>query len=391
MKQEKIFGFPQNVFILSFVSFLNDIGGQTIKYAIPLFLTNALGVKTSIVGLIEGIGESTPTILQPISGYLSDKVQKRKPIIVFGQILRSVIVFLFFATSWWIVLLVRFADRTGKGIQGAPRDALLSASAEVNKQGKAFGLSRMFDNAGAVVGLIFAGLITLFAAKGALTLSTTIFRYIVLLAVIPAITAAILLYNFLHDVDGSREKLRIKLQDSLGHKYYLFLLIMFIFTLGNSSDAFLILKAQKVGMDITSIFFLLAAFSLVASITALPIGIFSDKIGRKKTIIVGWLLYSFVYFGFAQTNTALITITLFLLYGLYYGLTEGAAKAYVADIVPENKKGTAFGLYNLVIGGTLFPASLIAGFLWQTFSPTASFYFGGIMAIVATVGFLLIK
>lgn len=389
MKQKSIFGFPQNVFILSFVSFLNDIGGQTIKYAIPLFLTNALGVKTSIVGLIEGIAESTPTLLQPISGFLSDKVQKRKPLIIFGQLLRSVIIFLFFATSWWIVLLVRFADRSGKGIQGAPRDALLSASTEVNKQGKAFGLSRMLDNAGAVVGLILAGIITLLVAKGTLTLSATVFRYIVLLAVIPAITAAILLYNFLHDVPAAREKLKIKFQNSLGNKYYFFLFIMFIFTLGNSSDAFLILKAQKVGMDIASIFFLLALFSFIASITSLPIGIFSDRIGKKKTIIAGWLLYAFVYFGFAQAATTKTVITLFILYGLYYGLTEGVAKAYVADIVPQNKKGTAFGLYNLVIGGTLFPASLIAGFLWQTFSPAMAFYFGGTLAIIATIGFII--
>lgn len=389
MKQKSVFGFPQNVFILSLVSFLNDIGGQTIKYAIPLFLSNALGVKTSIIGLVEGIGESTPTLFQPVSGYLSDKFKKRKPLVVFGQIIRSSIIFLFFASSWWIVLFIRFLDRSGKGIQGSPRDALLSASAEKNKQGKAFGLSRMFDNAGAVIGLFLAGIITLLAARGTLTLSAAVFKYIVLLAVIPATSASILLYKYLQDIKINKEKFRIKIQSSLGNKYYLFLVIMFIFTLGNSSDAFLILKAQKTGMSISSIFFLLAIFSLVASATSLPIGIISDKIGRKKLLLSGWILYTFVYIGFAKSSQIIEIIGLFLLYGIYYGLTEGVAKAYVADIVPKEKKGTAFGLYNLVIGSTLLPASLIAGYLWQAFSPATSFYFGGILAITASVGFYL--
>lgn len=391
MKQKTILGFPQNVFILSFVSFLNDIGGQTIKYAIPLFLTNALGVKTSIVGLIEGIGESTPTLFQPISGFISDKIQKRKPLVLLGQIARSSIVFLFFATSWWLVLIIRFFERTGKGIQVAPRDALLSASAENGKQGKAFGLSRAMDNAGAVVGLLLAGFITIAAGTGIISLSMNIFRSIVLLAVIPAIISSVLIFTFVSDVKRGANESSVDLSQNIGKKFYAFLAIMFIFTLGNSSDAFLILKAQKVGLNIASIFFLLAVFSLVASLIDIPAGIISDKIGRKKSLIAGWLLYAAVYMGFARSVSINTVVPLYLLYGVYYGLTEGVAKAYVADIVPENKKGTAFGLYNLIIGGTLFPASLIAGFLWQTFSPAASFYFGGIMAIIATIGFLLLK
>ncbi|MBI3379328.1 MFS transporter [Candidatus Gottesmanbacteria bacterium] len=389
MKQKTIFGFPQNVFILSFVSFLNDIGGQTIKYAIPLFLTNALGVKTSIVGLVEGIGESTPTLFQPISGFLSDKLQKRKPLVLTGQIFRSVLVLLFFATSWWLVLLVRFFDRTGKGIQVAPRDALLSASAGEKTQGKAFGLSRAMDNGGAVVGLTLAAVITIFAGKGIISLNRDIFQSIVLLAVIPAFISIFLILFFVSDVEGSLKKTKLNLSENIGRKFYIFLFIMFLFTLGNSSDAFLILKAQKVGLNISSIFFLLALFSLTASLINIPAGVLSDKIGRKKTLVAGILIYSLVYFGFARSNQISEIIALFLFYGVYCGLTEGVAKAYVADIVPSHKKGTAFGLYNLVIGGTLLPASLIAGFLWQTFSPAASFYFGGILAIVATVGFYL--
>ncbi len=391
MKQKSIFGFSQNVFILSFVSFLNDIGGQTIKYAIPLFLTNALGVKTSIIGLIEGIGESIPTLFQPISGFVSDKLRKRKPLVLTGQILRSSIMFLFFASSWWIVLLIRFLDRTGKGIQVAPRDALLSLSSDKKTQGKAFGLSRALDNAGAVIGLIVAGIITLSMGKGILVLNRSLFQSIVLLAVIPAVISSFLIWFLVLDVKTKTEKLTTKFKNNIGGKFYKFLFIMFIFTLGNSSDAFLILKAQNVGMHIAAIFFLLALFSLTASLINLPAGIISDKIGRKTTIIGGWLLYALVYLGFAQATSMSTIIFMFLLYGVYYGLTEGVAKAYVADIVPQEKKGTAFGLYNLVIGGTLFPASLIAGFLWQTFSPGTAFYFGGILAIIATVGFIFLK
>lgn len=390
LKQKSVFGFPQNVFVLSLISFLNDIGGQTIKYAIPLFLTNALGVKTSVVGLIEGIGEATPTLFQPISGLLSDKLQKRKPLVLVGQMFRSVLVFLFFATSWWLVLLVRFLDRTGKGIQVAPRDALLSVSADEKKQGKAFGLSRAMDNAGAMVGLILAGIITVFAGKGIISLSRDIFQNIVLLAVIPAFISVFLILFFVSDIKGSLKKTKLDLSENIGKKFYVFLSIMFLFTLGNSSDAFLILKAQNVGMNISSIFFLLATFSLTASLINIPAGVLSDKIGRKKTLVAGLFIYSLVYFGFARSNQISEIIVLFIFYGIYYGLTEGVAKAYVADIVPQNKKGTAFGLYNLIIGGTLFPASLIAGFLWQSFSPGAAFYFGSALAIIATVGFLVL-
>lgn len=389
--QRKIFGFPQNVFTLSFVSFLNDVGGQTIKYAIPLFLTNALGVKTSIVGLVEGIGESTPQLFQPLSGWISDRANKRKPLIVSGQILRSSILLLFYASSWPLVLLARFLDRSGKGIQGAPRDALLSQSAQKRSQGKAFGLSRALDNTGAVVGLVLAGILTLAVGKGTLGLSTKVFHTIVLFATIPMAIAVVLLITLIHDISHEEKKTLLLPAKKLNAIFYHFLGIIFLFTLGNSSDAFLILKAQKAGLSIASIFFLLAGFSLVAALLNIPAGILSDKIGRKKTIVAGWLLYAGVYVGFAIAKTIIPVIQLFLIYGVYYGLTEGVAKAYVADIVPSEKKGYAFGLYNMVTGITLLPASLIAGFLWQTISPEATFLFGGTLAVIASLCLFLLK
>lgn len=393
MKQKSIFGFRRNVFILSFISFLNDIGGQTIKYAIPLFLTNALGVKPGIIGLVEGIGDSTPQLFQPISGWITDKLKRRKRTVVFGQILRSSMLFLFFANSWLGVLFVRFLDRSGKGIQGAPRDALISLSTEKGTQGKAFGLSRMMDNAGAVVGLLSAAAITLAVKSQTLGLSRPLFHLIVLLAVIPAIIAVILIAVFVSDKKevGNANATDIKPDARLGKKFYIFLFITFLFTLGNSSDGFLILRTQRLGMDLPAIFILLAGFSFIASALSLPMGILSDKVGRKKSIIFGWLVYAFVYIGFANAVSISSVIILFLVYGFYYGFSEGVAKAYVSDIIPPNKKGTAFGLYNMVVGVTLFLASLTAGTLWQVYSPQVAFYFGGTLAIIAALGFIILS
>lgn len=383
---KKLFGFPQNVFILSFVSFLNDIGGETIKKTIPLFLTNVLGVAPTIVGLVEGAADATPQLLQPLSGYISDLFKKRKILVVFGQIFRSAMLFLYWANSWTQVLLVRLSDRTGKGIAQSPRDALIAASSEVGHVGRSFGLSRMFDNAGAFVGLIFAALIVLFGQKGSILLTPTTFRYIVLLAVVPLIAAVILISVFVSDVGTTKKTSPLVLHDRLGAKFYLFLIISFLFTLGNSSDAFIILKAQLVGIAVWQIFLLLAGYSLVSSISGYYLSGLSDSVGRKKLLLVGWLLYGVIYFSIGRSTTAMAIIGLTLLYGLYYGFTEGSAKALVSDIVPISKKGTAYGLYNMTIGVTVFFASLIAGILWQTIAPAAAFYFGSGMAILATVG-----
>lgn len=391
MKQKKVFGFAQNVFILSLVSLLNDIGGQTIKYAIPLFLTNSLGVKTSIIGIIEGIGESVPTLFQPLSGIISDKLQKRKPLVFIGQMLRLFISLLYFANSWWLVLFLRFLDRSGKGIQAAPRDALLSLSSDDKSQGKAFGLSRAFDNIGAVVGLVLAAVIITFTEKNSALLSQAIFQKIILLAFIPMFCALILLLFFIQDIKFTNESAKKTKLDLTGDKkFFVLLAIIFIFTLGNSSDAFLILKAQQSGFSLVSIFLLLALFSFTASLVNIPAGIVSDKIGRKKTIVLGWFIYSLIYFGFARTANQTVILSFFFAYGIYFGLTEGVLKAFIADIVPADKKGTAFGWYNFVNGGTLLFSSLIAGFLWQSYSSAATFYFGGILSLIAATSMFLL-
>ncbi|MFH0864407.1 MAG: MFS transporter [Candidatus Gottesmanbacteria bacterium] len=388
---KKILGFPSNVFILSLVSFLNDIGGETIKRTIPLFLTNVLGVKTDIVGLVEGVAEATPQIFQPISGWLSDKFKKRKALVLFGQIIRSAVIFLFWATSWGQVLIVRFLDRSGKGINGAPRDALIAASSDEKEKGRSFSLNRAFDDAGAVFGLVVAGIIVILSQGNIARLQESTFTKIVLLAVIPLILAIIAIVFFVKEEKSIEISNRINLEEKLSPKYYHFLILTFIFSLANSSDGFLVLRAQNIGVSLAVIFFLLALLNFMAAIISVPAGNLSDRIGRKKLLFFGWLIYSISYFGFSQVNSLSVIIVLFFTYGIYMGLAEGVAKALIADLVGPAKRGTAFGIYNLVIGGTLLPASLIAGWLWQAFNPATAFYFDAILSLIAAFGLIFFK
>ncbi len=390
MSKHRLFaGFSQNVIILSLVSFLNDIGGETIKKAIPLFLTNVLGVKPVIVGLVEGVADATPQLFQPISGYLSDKIRRRKPLVVVGQVLRSFMMLLFWATTWPQILILRFLDRSGKGVATPARDALVAASSDKAHVGRSFGLTRMFDNGGAFVGLLLASFILLFANSGVGLLTVTNFRSIVLLAVIPLIINVFLLTFFIKDTKAPNQPVSLVGRNALGSKYYLFLFFSFLFTLGNSSDAFLILKAQLSGLAIWQIFLLLAGYSLVSSVSGLPLSSLSDRLGRKKLLIAGWVVYGITYVSFGLTQSAYIVVMLFLFYGLYYGFTEGSAKALISDVVPETRRATAYGVYNMVTGLTLFLASLFAGFLWQTFGPQATFYFGSITSLIAALGLLI--
>lgn len=385
---KKYFGFPPNVFFLSLVALFNDIGGETIKKTLPLFLANVLGVPTTIIGLIEGVANATPQFLQPLSGYISDRLHVRKPIVVVGEVMRAFMLLLLWTTTWPAILFVRFLDRSGKGIMDAPRDALVSASAEAGRVGKAFGLTRMFDNGGAVIGLILASIILLYSQHAALTAAT--FHSIVLLAAIPLMLNVIIISLFVKDIPhAALKKTSLAFGTALGKKFYIFFGLSFLFTLGNSSDAFIVLKSQLVGMPVWQILLLLAGYSFVSSISAVPLSSLSDRIGRKTLLIAGWILYALMYILFAQAKTPQFMILAVILYGLYYGFTEGSGRAYVSDIVPKEKQGTAFGLYNFATGATLLLASLVAGYLWQTISPASAFYFGSSMALLAAFGLIL--
>ncbi|MEG6566337.1 MFS transporter [Thermoanaerobacterium saccharolyticum] len=392
-KERKFFGLSQNVFMFGFISLLNDLSSEITVRTLPLFLANVLGVKTSIIGLIEGVADSTATILKIFSGWFSDKVGKRKPLVVWGYALSSLSKPLFyFANSWPFVLILRFFDRVGKGIRTSPKDALIADSTEKENQGKAFGYSRAMDPLGAVIGLLIAAAVIAFGSKGIIDMTRSIYQKLVLIAAVPAIISVLLIIFFIKDYSPSGNKkglpnLSLKGFDS---QFKAFLVIIVVFTLGNSSDAFLILRAQQLGLSLFQIFIMLAMFNFVTSIVSIPAGILSDKFGRHRVIIAGWLVYGLIYLGFAFANVGWQVWILYTLYGIYYGATDGVAKALVADIVPSEKRGTAYGLYNAAIGVSALPASFIAGILWQNINPAAPFLFGSILSLCAMISMAIL-
>lgn len=388
IKERKFFGLSQNVFVFGFVSMLNDLSSEITLRTLPLFLDNVLGVKTSIIGLIEGIAESTATILKLFSGWFSDKIGKRKPLVVCGYALSSLAKPLFYlANSWPFVLILRFLDRVGKGIRTSPKDAIIANSTEKENQGKAFGYSRAMDPLGAVIGLLIAAVVIAFGGQSVGGMTKPMYQKLVFIATIPALISVLLIIFFIKDSTPSGHKKSLPNLSLKGFdtQFKVFLVIIMVFTLGNSSDAFLILRAQQLGLSLFQIFMMLAMFNLVTSLIAIPAGILSDKFGRHKVIITGWLVYGLIYLGFAFAEASWQVWALYTLYGIYYGATEGVAKALVADVVPSEKRGTAYGLYNAAIGVCALPASYIAGILWQNISPAAPFLFGAILSLVAMI------
>jgi MFS family permease len=387
----------RNVKVLGLVSLLNDLSSEVTVRTLPLFLANVLGVKMGIIGFIEGIAESTATLLKITSGYLADRLGKKKALTLCGYGLSAFTKpLLYFADTWSLVLGVRFLDRVGKGIRTAPRDALIAEVTAEQDRGRAFGFNKAMDKLGAVVGLLLAAWILSIMQSGQETLTHTGYRALVLLAVIPGLVAVVIL------AVGVREPRLAPLEPSkpsgldfvgwksLDGRFKAFLGIVVLFTLGNSSDAFLMLRAQTVGFSTTEIFLLVAAFSLVVSISSFPAGILSDRLGRRRLIVSGWLIYACIYFGLGVATAAWHVGALYILYGLYYGAFQGASNALVADLVPSERRGTAYGLFNAAIGVTVFPASLIAGLLWQWFSPAAPFFFGAVLAGLSSCLLLLV-
>jgi MFS family permease len=364
---------------------------------IPFFLANILGVRTAVIGLIEGIAETTASLLKILFGTLSDRFGKRKPFAVVGYALSAFTKpLLYFASAWGWVLGVRVADRIGKGIRTAPRDALIADSIDDQQRGLAFGLHRASDTLGAFLGLGIAALIIWRTQAQALLLTLDTFRLVVLISIIPGVLGVLVLAFGVVDTSPAqgtdtgnvveKKPLSLKAMDPR-FKYFLFVLILF--TLGNSSDAFILLRGQERGLSLLQVMGMSLTFNAVYTVFAGPLGAWSDKVGRRRLMLIGWLAYGLVYLGFAFSQTGWQVWLLFGLYGLYYAATEGAAKALVADLVPQAQRGTAYGLFNAAIGLTVFPASLIAGLLWQGigswtgFGPSAPFFFGALMALLA--------
>ncbi|MDY7041552.1 MAG: MFS transporter [Chloroflexota bacterium] len=386
---------PRNVWVASLTSFFMDVSSEMVLNILPLFLSNVLGVKTNVIGLIEGIAEATASLLKVFSGWLSDKLRARKWLAVAGYGLSALAKpFFYFANSWGIVAGVRWADRVGKGVRTAPRDALVADSIDERHRGLAFGLHRAADTGGAVLGLVVALVVVWVAQRGDMFLGRATFQTVVLISLLPAFLAVISLAVGARDVPVTEEREAPTISfRGLGRPFVIFMIIVGIFDLGNSSDAFLVLRASERGLNVVQVLAMLVTFNLVYTLLSTPAGSLSDRIGRRKLIIGGWLIYALIYFGFAVAGTGWHVWVLYAVYGAYYGLAYGTTKAMVADIVPVHLRGTAYGTYNAVLGILDFPASLIAGLLWSGvpswgwngFGPSAPFYFGGMLALIAAV------
>ena len=386
------------MFFLGIVSFLTDVSSEMIFTLVPLFLSNVLGATTTIIGLIGGLSESTDAVFRIFSGWLSDRIGKRKSLAVAGYTISTIAKpFMYLASTWGVVLGVRFGDRIGKGVRTSSRDALIADSVSPLERGKSFGFHRAMDTSGAVLGLAIAAVVIYFVQGGGLELSLRTYQWLVLIGIVPAVLAVVILVRFVKERErkpapgiSPRPGFNlIRLAAGFDMRFKMFLVVMALFTLGNSSDFFVILRAQNMGSSVFHIVLMLVLFNATYAAISLPAGKLSDRLGRKRVIAIGWGVYALIYLGFALTSEIWQVWLLFAGYGIYYGVVEGTARAFVADLVPAEKRGTAYGLYHGVVGLTLLPASLIAGWMWQAYSPSAPFFFGAGLAALATIGMMV--
>jgi MFS family permease len=403
----RVWRLPRNVVAISLVSLLNDASSEIIYPMLPAFLMLALGASPKAIGVVEGVAESVSSLLKLFSGYLSDKTGRRKGLVVFGYGLASVVrPMLALATSWYQVLAVRFTDRVGKGLRSAPRDAMIADAAPASERGLAFGFHRAMDHGGAVLGpLIGLALLWLFAANPE-TPTTADYTTIFLFASVPALLAMLVLIFGVKETKragaevtaavtntpqasatpaagGKATRLTLRGFDS---NFKWFLVLVALFTLSNSTDAFLIRRAQMAGVSTGQGTLLLwSALHLSKVLSSIVGGDLSDRLGRKTLIVAGWLLYALVYLGFSRVSTAGEAWVLFLIYGIYFGLAEGAEKALVADLVRPEQRGTAYGLYNLAFGITVLPASLLMGALWDWRGPATAFVVSAVIGSTAAL------
>jgi MFS family permease len=384
---------PRNVKALAAVSFLTDVSSEMIYPLLPVFVTTVLGAGAGAVGTIEGIAESTASLLKLASGWWSDRV-RRKPLVLFGYGLAAVArPLMAMAGSAGQVLAVRMADRVGKGVRSSPRDALIADVVEPSQRGRAFGVHRAADNAGAVLGPLIA-----WALLQPMAMPV---RFVMWWAAVPGALAVVVIAVWVRE--GARSAARVSVPPiSAGAKpmlappatinveYWRYLAVLLLFTLGNSSDAFLLLRATQLGVPVALIPVLWACLSVVKSASSIPGGTLSDRVGRKPLIVGGWIVYSIVYILLAKANAAWQLWVLFAVYGVYFGLTEGVEKAMVADLVPAERRGAAYGWYNFTVGLGALPASVLFGVVWERWGAAAAFQMGAVIAALAAVAMLLV-
>jgi MFS family permease len=414
-------GITRNVVALGFVSLFTDISSEMLVYVIPLFLANVLLAPTAVIGLIEGVAESTASLLKLISGALSDRLSRRRLLVGIGYTTSVASKGLYLlATVWPVVLLGRVGDRFGKGIRTSPRDALIADSTAPEHRGVAYGFHRAMDTTGALGGVLVAAAVIWAVEGNATRLTADAFRILVLLALIPGVLAVATIVVGVRDVQGTpaagektaavwektaaakadapaaaepapisaRELVRrivggVSEWRRFPRPFWLFIAANALFTLGNSSDAFLALRSQNLGLSLLALLLAIAAFNATNAIVAWPAGALSDRIGRRGLIALAWIIYAACYAGFALATSAIWVAPLWIAYGTYYALSEGVGKAIVADLAPGELRATAFGILNAVQGTMILPASVIAGVLWSAVAPPAPFWFGAACAAAA--------
>jgi MFS family permease len=382
-------GLPRNVVAIGLVSLLNDASSEIIYPLLPIFLANSLGASARAIGTIEGLAESVASLLKLFAGYLSDRLAKRKSLVVAGYSVASLArPLLAFAQTWTQVLAIRLTDRIGKGIRTAPRDAMIADTVRVEQRGLAFGFHRAMDHGGAVIGPLIGYLLVILFVANAKSPTAGEFSKIFLVASVPALLAVLVAIFFMRESplksssDNQVKKLSLRGFDS---NFKRFLVVLALFTLSNSSDSFLILRAMDAGVSVAVVPLLWAAHHGTKVLSSLFGGDLSDRLGRKRLIVSGWILYAAVYAGFAYATNQASLWVLFLVYGIYFGLAEGAEKALVADLVRPEQRGTAYGLYNLAFGITVFPASFLMGTIWDWKGPTVAFLLSALMGASAAM------
>lgn len=373
----------RTVWLVGFISLLNDAASDMIYPLVPLYLATVLMAGPSALGLIEGVADATSSLLKLVSGIINDRTRRSKGMIILGYTLAGMArPLMVLATGWGGIMALRFMDRLGKGLRSSPRDALLAASVREDNRGIAYGLHRAMDNAGAVIGpLVAAGLLAL-----SVPLET-----IFLLTIIPAM-AAIALAGFITEPTGYAPPLRDRVDWSLTvmpRRFRRFLVVLGVFTLGKSSTMFLLLRATELGVTQAQIPLLWAAVSAVAVIFGTPLSALSDRIGRNPVLIGGWILFVVIYLVLSVNGDGPVLIALFLGYGLFLAANEGVERALVADMAPPERRGTAFGWYNLVSSLTLLPASLLFGILYETLGPAVAFGLSAGLGMAALLLFWL--
>lgn len=391
----------RNVKVLSAVSFLTDVASEMIYPLLPIFLSTVVGVSTTALGAIEGAAESLSSLLRLPAGWWSDRVKRRKPLVLAGYAIAAIArPMIALATTVGQVLAIRLSDRFGKGIRSAPRDALIADSVPQDQRGYAYGVHRAADNAGAVLGPLIAWAL--------LTFQWVELRELFLWAAVPGAISVVLLWGFVQErsvsaavssaapasaATGNVPAARSAAADAsalMGAPFWRFLVVIFVFTLGASSDAFLLLRASQLGIAASAIPILWATLHVVKVTSSVWGGGLSDRVGRRPLILFGWAVYAAVYLGFAFATTAWHGWLLFIVYGLYFGMTEGTEKALVADLVPAARRGAAFGWFNAVLGVGALPASLMFGMIWERFGSAVAFGIGAAIAAMATLLFVLL-